>query len=472
MRAYLATSIGVACTAALLLPLSQPSDALAAPGPATAPDQPHLRTGAAAVPGSTQSLPLTPLATRRSPDAAREQGVARRDVRPFSLLGVVWDDADAEFHGTVQVRTRATATHVWSDWQDLETHNQEHGADPGTQERDSGTVHGSTAPLWVGGSDGVELRVRAVQEDGESGPPRALLPRGLRLELIDPGEEPADTGGTDAVGKGSTGEAGGTADSGATGPLAEAERAPAAPMSLEESDTSAANEGLVTLGAREIPALTKAEAEAEVTDTAARKYAAPRPRIVTRRGWGADESLREKRFGYTSTVKAAFVHHSATGNNYTCKEAPSVLRSIYRYHVRSSGWRDFGYNFAIDKCGNIYEGRAGGVARPVLGAHTLGFNTNTVGIAVLGTYSGTNPPEAATTAVAQLTAWKLGLHGVNPKGKVTLTSGGSGKYAKGTRVGMNTISGHRDGFSTECPGSRLYGRLGTVRAAAARYQGR
>ncbi|WP_329067619.1 peptidoglycan recognition protein family protein [Streptomyces sp. NBC_01429] len=477
MRAYLATSIGVTCTAALLLPTSQPSDALAAPHTAAASStaEPHHRAGAAAVPGSTESLPLTALGDRRSSGAA-EQGVARRDVRPFSMLGVIWDDADAEFHGTVQVRTRATATHVWSDWQDLETHNQEHGADPGTQERDSGTVHGSTAPLWVGGSDGVELRVRAIQEDGETGPARGLLPRGLRLELIDPGEEPGEetpeAGGTDVGGKGSTGEESGAADPGATGSLAEGERAPAIPMSLEESASSTANEGLATLGAREIPALTKAESEAEVTDAAAKQYAAPRPRIVTRKGWGADESLREKRFGYTSTVKAAFVHHSATGNNYTCKQAPSVLRSIYRYHVKSSGWRDFGYNFAIDKCGNIYEGRAGGVARPVLGAHTLGFNTNTMGIAVLGTYSGTNPPAAATTAVAQLTAWKLGLHRVNPKGKVTLTSGGSGKYSKGTRVSMNTISGHRDGFATECPGSRLYSRLGTVRTTAARYQGR
>ncbi len=166
------------------------------------------------------------------------------------------------------------------------------------------------------------------------------------------------------------------------------------------------------------------------------------------------------------------MHHSATGNNYTCKQAPSVLRSIYRYHVKSSGWRDFGYNFAVDKCGNIYEGRAGGVSRAVLGAHTLGFNTNTMGIAVLGSYSSTNPPAAAVTAVAKLTAWKLGLFGRNPKGKVTLVSGGSNKYAKGKKVKMNVISGHRDGFATECPGARLYKKLGTARTSSAHLQGR
>ncbi|MFD7800653.1 peptidoglycan recognition protein family protein, partial [Streptomyces anulatus] len=245
-------------------------------------------------------------------------------------------------------------------------------------------------------------------------------------------------------------------------------------LTAESAATSAVNADLAPLGATVIPALTKAETEEEAAIVAAgaKPYIGPRPKIVTRKGWGADEKLRERNFAYTKSVKAAFVHHSATGNNYTCKQAPSVLRSIYRYHVKSSGWRDFGYNFAVDKCGNIYEGRAGGVAKAVLGAHTLGFNTNTMGIAVLGTYSSTNPPAAAVTAVSKLTAWKLGLFGANPKGKVTLVSGGSGKYSKGKKVKMNVISGHRDGFATECPGARLYKKLGTARTSSAKLQGR
>ncbi|MFE4372374.1 peptidoglycan recognition protein [Streptomyces sp. NPDC056835] len=424
MRASLVTSIGVACTAALVLPLS-PSGAIAAPQV----PQATQNTGSAAVPGSTQSLPLSAVGSDRSLGATTEQGVTRRDVSPFSLLGVVWDDADAELHGTVQVRTRAAGSHLWSDWQDLETHNQEHGADLGTAERDSGHARGSTAPLWVGGSDGVELRVRAAEEDDGSGPVRAPLPRGLRLELIDPGKDAQDDG---------------------AGPGDDSGPAPDTPISPEYSGDWPAPGDVLS----------------------ARSYGAPRPRIITRGGWGADERLREKRLGYSRTVKVAFIHHSATGNNYSCKQAPSVLRSIYRYHVKSSGWRDIGYNFAIDKCGNIYEGRAGGVARPVRGAHTLGFNTNSVGIAVLGTYGGTNPRAAATTAVAKLTAWKLGLHGVNARGKVTLTSGGSGKYGKGRKVRLNAISGHRDGFSTDCPGNRLYGKLSAVRKSAGGYQRR
>jgi uncharacterized protein with LGFP repeats len=204
----------------------------------------------------------------------------------------------------------------------------------------------------------------------------------------------------------------------------------------------------------------------------ANPYIGPRPRIVTRRGWGADESLRARGFVYTKKVKAAFVHHTASGNGYKCSQAASVIRGIYRYHVRSMGWRDIGYNFLVDKCGTIYEGRAGGVAKPVLGAHTLGFNTNSMGIAVLGSFGSAKPPKAVLDAIARLTAWKLGLYGANPRGKTYLTSGGGNLYRKGKNVLLNVISGHRDGFATECPGRKLYGKLGTARSTAARYQGR
>ncbi|MEE1755975.1 peptidoglycan recognition protein family protein [Streptomyces sp. SP18CS02] len=461
MRDFLASSIGVACTAALVIPLSVPASASAVT--AAFVDDP-------APPGSTQSVPLVPLGTERAA-AAVQQGLARRDVKPFSLVGVVWDDPHDELHGTVQVRTRATGTTDWSDWQNVETHNHEHAADPGTPEGDAGAVRGSTAPLWVGDSDGVELRVRA--EAPRSGASTAALPRGLRAELVDPGDDPVAAGAPSADDEPAPGQdpaqgpeiPEGTEPDIAKGPVA------GAAMTAEESASSAVNADLAAMGALEIPELTKAETEAQLVGFST-PYVGPRPRIVTRKGWGADESLRARDFIYTTSVQAAFVHHSATGNNYTCAEAPSVLRGIYRYHVQSSGWRDFGYNFAVDKCGNIYEGRAGGVAKAVMGAHTLGFNTNSMGIAVLGTYGSTAAPASALTAVAKLTAWKLGLYGKDPRAKTTLTSGGGNLYAKGKKVSLNTISGHRDGFATECPGALLYDKLGTARTASAKYQGR
>ncbi|WP_338699559.1 N-acetylmuramoyl-L-alanine amidase [Streptomyces sp. Q6] len=444
MRGFLASSIGVTCAAALALPLTLPTTSHAAPTPAQD-----------ALPGSTQSLPLTPLTANRAAGTPQEQGLPQRDVRPFSLVGVVWDDPDAELHGHVQVRTRTTGTTTWSVWQDVETHNDD-APDPDTAERTSGRIHGSTAPLWVGDSDGVEVRVKAE----ESQPTRAtqqdqpLLPEGLRLELVDPGDEPSQ------------------------GAPADAPRATT--LTAESAAASAVNAELAPLGAAAVPALTKKVTEDELIEarggeprtTKVRPYVGARPRIITRKGWGANEKLRERDFVYTKTVKAAFVHHSASGNNYRCSQAPSVIRSIYRYHVKSSGWRDMGYNFLVDKCGNIYEGRAGGIAKPVMGAHTLGFNTNSMGVAVLGTFGRSNPPGAALSAIAKLTAWKLGLYGANPRGTTYLKSGGGNLYRKGKNVRLHVISGHRDGFATECPGRRLYNKLGKTRSSSAHLQGR
>lgn len=95
---------------------------------------------------------------------------------------------------------------------------------------------------------------------------------------------------------------------------------------------------------------------------------------------------------------------------------------MYRFHVMSNHWRDIGYNFLIDKCGTVYEGRAGGVAKPVMGAHTLGFNSDSTGIAVLGAFTDTEPPRPAIDAIARLTAWKLGLYGVDPRTMTKLLS--------------------------------------------------
>ncbi|MGW2180081.1 peptidoglycan recognition protein family protein [Streptomyces sp. NPDC001732] len=536
MRAFLASSIGVTCAAVLALPSAAPAGAV--PDTRTVPAVPAGSAASADLPGSTQSLPMRPLsapsgrAAGESPRSAEApgQGLAEREVRPFSLVGVVWDDADAELHGTVQVRTRAAGTDRWSDWQDLETHNAEHAADPGSDERDSGSVRGSTAPLWVGDSDGVAVRVMPDPPDPQDRTGHTVsLPGGLRLELVDPGEDPGplpttdDDTGAETDTEAATGEGTGAGTAAGAEDAAGARTAPGAQAmtgaqilagiraeagarilsGMQAATDAGAGEGAgagsgaeagtdgrtADLGPSVLPALSRAETEAQAEAQAegeaeaevgaeskavagARPYIGPRPRIITRKGWGADEKLRERTFAYTGAVKAAFIHHSATGNNYTCAQAPSVLRSIYRYHVKSSGWRDFGYNFAVDKCGNIYEGRAGGVTKPVLGAHTLGFNANSMGIAVLGTFTRSNPPAAAVTAVSKLTAWKLGLFGADPKGKVTLVSGGGNKYKKGRKVRLNVISGHRDGFTTECPGARLYKKLGSARTSSARLQGR
>ncbi|MGW1881000.1 N-acetylmuramoyl-L-alanine amidase [Streptomyces sp. NPDC001970] len=192
------------------------------------------------------------------------------------------------------------------------------------------------------------------------------------------------------------------------------------------------------------------------------------PAIVSRADWGADETLVQDPPSYLGKVDAVFVHHTAGTNTYDCAESPAIIRAILTFHVQTNGWNDVGYNFFVDKCGTVFEGRAGGIDRPVLGAHTYGFNSYSSGISVLGDYeNGGTPTAAAKQAVADVAAWKLGLHGVDPEAKVTLTAAAdTGVWTKGQAATLNTVSGHRDGYATLCPGASLYSALPGIRTAA------
>ncbi|MFE1557616.1 N-acetylmuramoyl-L-alanine amidase [Streptomyces sp. NPDC058734] len=194
--------------------------------------------------------------------------------------------------------------------------------------------------------------------------------------------------------------------------------------------------------------------------------AGSRPRIVPREGWGAAGGPGEAAV-YGRDVKAVFVHHTAQSNDYECTDSPAVVRGLQALHQRVNGWKDLGYNYVVDKCGTVFEGRAGGSGRPVTGAHTLGFNADTVGVAVIGHYTDVEAPPQATAAVARLAAWALGRYGHAPSGTVELTSSiDNGRFRAGQRVTVERVSGHRDVFATECPGSALYRQLPAVRAEA------
>jgi hypothetical protein len=190
------------------------------------------------------------------------------------------------------------------------------------------------------------------------------------------------------------------------------------------------------------------------------------PKIVTRAQWGADESWRRADPEY-APVKMAFIHHTVSGNSYSRSQAPAVVRGIYRYHVYGADFNDIGYNFLIDRYGTIYEGRYGGITQGVIGAQTLGFNTNSTGVALIGTYSSASPPSAAATSLKRLLAWKLDVHHVNPNSTATLTCRASEKYDEGQTVRFKTISGHRDANFTSCPGYPTYAKLPSIRSAVA-----
>ncbi len=191
------------------------------------------------------------------------------------------------------------------------------------------------------------------------------------------------------------------------------------------------------------------------------------PPIITRADWHADEAIRRAPPYYADGIHLAFVHHTAGSNSYTKAQSASIVRAIELYHVQGNGWNDIGYNFLVDKYGQVFEGRYGGITRPVVGAHAMGFNSGSVGIALIGDYGSTAITPAARSALVSLIAWRLDLAHVDPLSKVVRVSAGNPRYAAGRSVTLNAISGHRDVYPTSCPGASLYAQLPSIRTAVA-----
>lgn len=199
---------------------------------------------------------------------------------------------------------------------------------------------------------------------------------------------------------------------------------------------------------------------------------ASRPGITSRSGWGADESWRSVSSGCDGQpeyaaggIRMAVVHHTDTANDYAPEDVPAILRAIYSFHVFSNGWCDIGYNLVVDRFGRAWEGRAGGVDRPVIGAHAAGFNTASTGVAVLGRFQDDVVPAAAYAGLRELLLWKTFHHGVDPLATVAVTAGATGDPAvpKGSVVMRHGVVGHRDLSSTVCPGDKAASLLPTLR---------
>ncbi len=339
-------------------------------------------------------------ATRRSPTRRGSRASlgsqrlralsAQRHTASFESVGVSWN---LPAHGATQQVTVLVRTHSaggWSDWQSLDADEGGAAGDPTAR----GAQRAGTQPLWVGPSDGVQVRV-----DSLTGP----TPTGLKLELIDPGSSAYD-----------------------------------AQVGTQPPGTAAA--------------------------------AAGQPKIYSRAAWGADESKVKAGPTYMSTVQAGVLHHTTDTNNYSAAQVPRMIRADYAYHL-SLGWNDIGYNFLVDRFGRIWEGRAGGVTRAVMGAHAGGFNTNTFGVAAIGNYETASPTSAMLTAIERLFAWKLDLNHRDPLGTTVLTAGAysAARWREGTAVRLPVVMGHRDVDYTACPGAHLYPALRTIRSAVARY---
>jgi N-acetylmuramoyl-L-alanine amidase len=147
-----------------------------------------------------------------------------------------------------------------------------------------------------------------------------------------------------------------------------------------------------------------------------------------------------------------------------------VVLAICRFHRNSNGWDDIGYQALVDRFGTIYAGRAGGLARPVVGAQAQGVNAQTTGVAVMGTHTKRGISNAAMRGLTRWLAWKLPVHGLTTKGRARMVSAGgpTSRYDKGDRFRMKRIAGHRKSNLTECPGDALNREIDNLRAKVQR----
>ena len=329
-----------------------------------------------------------------SPGGGGASLTPRLGTAPYEMVAVTSQGASVR---DVELRTRSGG--AWTRWQKLEALG-DHGPDAGSGEARRSADLSATELLWVGRSDGVQVRADRS------------LGRDARVLLVDPGTLPSDT-------------------------RPEAVPSPAGRVRVPRDSTQAP----------------------DTTD-------APQPAILSRSDWGADESWRSGQPVYDSTIKQAHIHHTAGSNDYSRADVPAIIRGDYWYHTQVLGWSDLGYNFVVDKFGRIWEGRAGGIDRPVHGAHTLGFNTDSVGVAAIGEYGSATPSPDLVRSLVRLTAWKLDAYGRKPAGHVRVRSAGSDLYPAGTWVRLPVIDGHRDTNQTECPGDNLYAKLPDIRRRA------
>lgn len=144
---------------------------------------------------------------------------------------------------------------------------------------------------------------------------------------------------------------------------------------------------------------------------------------------------------YPKDVEKIIIHHTASTEDLDDPE--KLMRSIYAYHALSRGWGDIGYNYLIDSEGNVYEGRYGGEG--AVAGHTAGYNTASVGIALLGHFEETPITAEMMQSLMGVVYDQALLHGIDPDG--------SSEF-RGER--LPNIMGHRDLGATACPGEVTY----------------
>uniref|UniRef100_A0A034VBU7 Peptidoglycan-recognition protein LC n=1 Tax=Bactrocera dorsalis TaxID=27457 RepID=A0A034VBU7_BACDO len=130
-------------------------------------------------------------------------------------------------------------------------------------------------------------------------------------------------------------------------------------------------------------------------------------------------------------VQRVIIAHTASTSCENKVQCDARVLSVQAFHIHSNGWGDIGYNFLVGGDGLVYEGR-GWYNQ---GAHTLGYNKDSICIAFIGTFNLQVPTENDLKAAQLLIDEGVRL-GVLPK-----------NYR---------LYGARQLSATESPGKALY----------------
>jgi len=195
----------------------------------------------------------------------------------------------------------------------------------------------------------------------------------------------------------------------------------------------------------------------------------PRPTIISRAQWWGDlpaGDLNSPRWAPVyGNISHAIIHHTVHPNNP--EDPMSVVRSIWRDHEQrrlgdNTTWGDIGYNFLIDHHGNIYHGRHNprldaSPPQDVWGRHASNFNSGSMGVGFIGTFTAENPTTAAINNTNRLIAWRFHQRNIDPLSVGWIgAAGGTGLL---TPRNITRIFGHMDVAATNCPGYFFYDRL-------------
>lgn len=112
------------------------------------------------------------------------------------------------------------------------------------------------------------------------------------------------------------------------------------------------------------------------------------------------------------------------------------IKNIQEFHMLERHFDDIGYNFLVGSEGSIFTGRG----FDKIGSHTKGYNSRTLGIALIGSFENAVPGEVQLNATMRFLDYAVDQGKLAPEFK---------------------LFGHRQLIATLSPGAQLFNILKT-----------